>query len=128
MTATLRYTVRNCVRGWSGYFTPEIDVRTVMTINYHERMFCLFDRDHPWTVYMKIYNPRSESSVAPVIAGGRFGIAFTNEYRESSMMTLRFQTEKHATDMINEIERMKKFIADFDNKEQEKLNEFIKNK
>lgn len=113
MSASLKHILRNCKPGWSHLNLSELDVRKVMSIDYHKRLFCLFDRDHPYTLRIEYYNPRSTFGFAPVL-GGRGGFVPTNDYEESSMITKRYMTAKDAIADIIEIERLQTIIAQYD--------------
>ena len=64
-------------------------------------MFCILDEEYKYSLEIEYFNPRSESSTTPVItSGGHFGVAFSNEYIETSEMTLRHKTEKEVIDEI----------------------------
>ncbi len=123
MAATLHHTLRNCIRGWSSLKLTVVDVRKVMKISYHERLFCLFDRDYPYSLTIKYYNPHSSLSIAPVF-GGRGGFAVTSEFEESSLVTNRYMHLEDVEADIREIKKLQDIIAQYDLEQNEKMKLF----
>lgn len=61
ITGVLSYTLRG-TNGWSDLSLNKIDVGMVVSTNVKKRLFCLFDRDKPYTLhinygYERRYNP-----------------------------------------------------------------------
>lgn len=129
MTPTVYHTFRNFVKGLSGFHLNPIDVRKVMNIDYRKRLFCIFDKEYKYTLEIKYSNPRSELRVSSVLTtGGQIGTGIYKEYVESSIMTLRYKTEREVKNEIREIKMKQNLITEFDNEQNLKLQEFIEKK
>lgn len=128
MSPTLYHTFKGFVKVLSSYHINPIDVRKVIDIKYKKRLFCIIDREYKYNLEMEYLNPRSEiSPVALITFSGNLGIGFYNEHIETSVMTLTYKTEKEVIDEINEIKKKKELISQFDNEQNLKLEEFVKN-
>lgn len=128
MTPTLYHTLKNYMRGWSSFHVNPLDIRKIIEINYHQRLFCIFDREYKFTLKIKYYNPRSESNSSLVMtAGGHVGVAFNERYVESSYMTVRYKTENEIKQEIEKINNLQNIIKKFDEEQCIKLNNFAIN-
>jgi hypothetical protein len=126
MTPTLSHTLKNYVKGWSGFFVNQLDIRKIIKIDYHKRLFCVFDHEYKYTLEILYYNPRSESRLSPVItSGGHMGISFNNDYEETSTITVRYKSENEVKQEISEIKKMQYMIKKFDEEQNKKLVDFI---
>jgi hypothetical protein len=126
MTSTIHHTLKNFVRGWTNFHINPIDIRKIVKISYHKRLFCIFQREYKYTLEIEYYNPRSESDASPIITtGGQVGFAFTNEYFETSQMTIRYKSENEIKQEIDEIKKIQDIIKIFDEEQNKKLAEFI---
>lgn len=129
MSPTIYHTFRNFVKGYSFFHHNPIDVRKVIEIYYRKRLFCILDREYKYKLIIEYSNPRSNLTITPMITfGGQVGVAYTRIYEESSLMTLRFKTEKEVKNEINEIKIKQNLISEFDNEQNIKLAEFADKK
>ena len=111
-THTLFHMLGHHVKGMSYFYVNPLDVRKVLDMKVSTRLFCLFDRQYPYTLKIKYSNPRETVGINPVIGGG--GVVLSGEYSESDVMTVRYQSEEEAFNDLNEIHAKKQFLANED--------------
>lgn len=114
---TLFHTLKG-VRGWSDFYINPLDVRNIININYRRRWFMLTAYDRPWSMRIDYYNPHSSTTSIPVMTtNGHIGIGFTSRYSESSLMTLRYETEQEILEELAEINKLWSVIEKYDAQE-----------
>ena len=99
-TGILKHTLRG-LNGWSLLCIKEIDVMKVVEIAHRRRLFCIFDREYPWTLTIE-YNEPTES-IEPVYTTGGAGFTISVELTQS--ITKRYQTERQVLTEISQIKR-----------------------
>jgi hypothetical protein len=125
MSPTLFHQLKHHVKGWSSFYVNPIDVRKVISISWHPRLFCIFNQDYPYTLKIKYYDPRNVTIANPVFtSGGHTGIALTNIYEEHSYMEIRYKTENEVHQEINEINNLQNIIKNFDQEQNKNLINF----
>lgn len=128
MAATVHYLLTNFTRGWSSFYTNPLDIRKIINIGYHKRLFCLWDPEYKYTATVTYYNPRAVSTVSPVITQrGHIGIAYTATYKDNSVMTVRYKTENEILQLIDDINKRKDAISKFDKQQNDVLGTFVNN-
>jgi hypothetical protein len=126
MTTTVQYQLNDCVRGWSEFYTNPLDIRKIINISYHKRLFCLWDSEYKYSVTITYSNPRSVNTNSPVITlGGNVGMSLTTGYRDKSIMTVRYKTENEVLEVIDNINKRKNLINIYDRQKNEELDTFI---
>ena len=128
MKPILYHTLKNFVRGWSGFYINPIDIRKIKNIYYNKRLFCIFDPEYEYTLSIHYYNPRSEYTPNIMFINGRSNIVLSEKYVEESYMTLRYKTECEVKKEIEEIEKLQDKIKEFDRIQNDKLIEFVNKK
>ncbi len=122
MSPTLFHQLSHHVKGWSSFYLNPIDIRKIVSVKWHPRLFCVFNRDYPYTLSIKYYNPRSVVTSGPVLTtGGHVGASLTEKYEEHSYMTIRYKTEGAVHQEINEINKLQNIIKNFDEEQNKKL-------
>lgn len=43
---------------WSGIFVNPVDVSYIFSVEYRRRLFCLFDREYPYTLQIIYFDPK----------------------------------------------------------------------
>jgi len=117
------------LKGIDGYSTCKlnnIDVARVKSINYRERSFKIFEKDHPFVLMIDYSLKKIENSVSPVITTGvHFGFTPTQNITEIQSITKRYKTEKDCKQEISEIISKQKALALLQNKMHEDVNKII---
>jgi hypothetical protein len=104
---TLFHTFSRCIRGWSHLSITTIDIRKVEVIEYRQRLFCIIDRDYPYTVCIR----------------------YTNQYsvrQPFSLITKRYETLEDAEFDVNEINRKIEVLKKFDREQANRLDDMSK--
>ena len=128
MSATVYHTFTGCVKGLSSFHINPADVRKIIDITYRKRLFCIFNKEYKFSLDIKYFDPKNETTVSPaVVFAGQYGIGgvFHSTYVETSIMTLRYKTKKEVINVIDEIKMKQSLISKFDNEQNKKLQEFI---
>lgn len=128
MAPTVFFQLSEHVRGWSRFYEQSLDVRKIKSISYRKRLFCLLDRDYPYTLSIKYHNITNESTLIPVItSNGTIGVGSSTYYKDTSLMTTRYKNLDDLQKDIKSIEELKNKINLFDNEQNKKLEDYIKN-
>lgn len=128
MAATVHYLLKNFTKGWSSFYTNPLDIRKIINVSYHKRLFCLWDPEYEYSATITYYNPRSEYTNSTVITtGGHVGIAYTPTYKENSVITVRYKTENEILQVIDDINKRKDAISKFDKQQNDALGTFVNN-
>jgi hypothetical protein len=102
-------------RGWSSFFTQDIDVANIERISYRKRLFKIFDRDRDYTIWITYRQMRNSVSIAPTITGnGNKGITLVDTVKVSHLLTLRYVNEEDAIKEINEIQQKRDRLKKYD--------------
>ena len=99
-TGILKHTLKG-LKGWSFLCIKEIDVMKVVEIKIHRRLFCIFDREHPWTLSIDYNKPIK--CVQPVYCGGVFTTIISVALTQ--IITKRYRTERQVLAEISQIKR-----------------------
>ena len=95
------------IRGWSSLNISTIDVHKVINIEHKKRLFCLFDRQYPYSLEIVYNEPTEIPAVAPVFNprshAGVGHVVLHNTYLTQTI-TKRYATEKEVQTEIAEIE------------------------
>ena len=75
--ATVYHTLKNCVRGWSTFYTNPLDVSKIISVTYTERLFCLFNPEYIYSVIINYSRPRSDPTFT---FRGVYNILLTFQY------------------------------------------------
>jgi hypothetical protein len=111
------------IPGWSSLDISKIDIGRVSSIGYRKRLFALSDKDHPYTMEIEYYLPKSNMNMAPVATMSGIGGTVYNETVLEQCITKRYPNEKSVQDEIKEIQdKMTKL-----DKYSQKLEKFIIN-
>ena len=101
---------KNTVWGWSNHKINPLDLLNVTKYEYYERLFCIINRDYPYTVDIEYYNPYNKTNISPVITTGGIGISNNSVHVTKSNITRRFQTEDDCKKFISDITAKKALI------------------
>lgn len=99
--------------GWSYYQPNIIDVADIISVSYNERLFCLLDKDFPYTLYIECHNITTETTLAPVITTKGIGLSFVPRNNFKSTITRRFKTTNEINDEINKISHYQNLLDDY---------------
>lgn len=124
MSPTLYHTFNGFAKGLSSFHINPIDIRKIIDIQYRKRLFCILDIEYKYTLEIEYSIPTNRLSISPVIVFGNLGIA-NNINNKTSIMTLRYKTEKEVINIIEEIKMKQNLISQFDNEQNKKLQEFV---
>jgi hypothetical protein len=92
--------------GWSHLKIIHIDVYKIIEINYHKRLFCIFNKDHPYTLTIEYDEPKESIGFNYGInSNGGTTTMITREVNLTQQITKRYKTEM---DVKNEMEEIKK--------------------
>ena len=127
MSPTIHHTLTNFVRGWSGFYINPLDIRKIRRIMYHKRLFCFLDPEYKYTLSIRYYDPRSEYGPNLVFTNKGTSIILSETYEEESHMTVRYKTEYEVKKEIENINKLRDQIKQFDEIENHKLENFISN-
>jgi hypothetical protein len=126
MFPSINHKLKNYVRGWSYFYCNPLDVRKIINMVYRKRIFCIRDREYKYKLTIEYFNPRSKTTLSPNITlGGGIGTVIHNEYVETSIITLRYKTEKEIIDEMDKVKKIQNIIKIYDNEQNKKLQEYI---
>jgi hypothetical protein len=127
--ATIYYTIKNCVRGWSSLYVNPVDIRKIINIGYSKRLFRVTNRDYMYTLDIEYSNPHTDFNVAPVIgfnnSHGLSGVAMVESYHPSSSVTMRFKTLNDVRAEVDNITRLQNKIKEYDELQNKNISEFV---
>ena len=99
------------IRGWSKLNISTIDVYKIKDIYYNKRLFCIFDRNYPYTLIIKYNEPQESINLAPGINfKGGVTLSLVNNMCLISDITKRYKTEIEVKNEIEEINIKQKKI------------------
>lgn len=128
MAPTVFFQLSKHVRGWSRFYEQSLDVRKIKSTSYRKRLFCFFDREYPYTLSIKYHNITEELKLIPVVSNnGTFSAGLTTQHKDTSLMTVRYKNLDDLQKDIKSIEELKNKINLFDNEQNKKLEDYIKN-
>lgn len=106
LTGVLFHTLRHdSVPGWSTVQGASLDVAKIIKVDYFPRKFCLWQRQHPYTLHITYAEPQQRLGVAPTVGSNGGGAAFYNEIEVNSIISRRYKSEQHCQEEIGEIFR-----------------------
>jgi hypothetical protein len=103
----MNYKFKGLIR-WSRVNISDINIHNIESIKQRERLFCLFDKDKPYSldvVHMTDYAPINNFTIG--------GLYITNRvpfYRYAGITTFRYQTKEECDEEINIVNRLKNLI------------------
>ena len=111
------------IKGWSTLSIQKIDIYKIKEIYYKKRLFCIFNRDHPYNLIIIYNEPRTTIDFAP---GINFNGGFTTSMVESTSLTVnitkRYKTEIEVKNEIKEIQMKQNKIKLFQKKIESQIN------
>lgn len=90
--------------GWSDLAIKKVDVGRIAEMSYQKRLFCLFDRDKPYTLAIVYYLPKTNTSLAPTL-GHSVGITIYDRTIVEHVITKRYTSEQEVQAEIAAIEK-----------------------
>ena len=97
--------------GWSEIPATEIlDVANILNMGIWKRLFCIFDKDKPYTLEVEYYKP--VTNLAPAFGFNKAG-AVVSLYHKTDLyhiITARYQTKQQAQREIDEIVAKQKYL------------------
>ena len=115
-TGILKHTLRG-INGWSFLSIKYIDVMKVVYICHHQRLFCIFNQEHPWTLTIEYDEP--VESWMPVYTTGGYGI--TRSVDLTQFITRRYRTERDVLTEISQIEQKQAAVIQWQNEISESI-------
>lgn len=106
--------------GWSKVQSTSLDVAKIIKVDYHPRMFRLWNRNHPYTLRITYAEPHENVGVAPVISN-HGGVAIYNDVELTSLITRRYKTEQHCQEEISEILRKQGLLDTYTQRLRDKI-------
>ena len=122
MNGLIFHTLRG-IKGWSYLSISKIDVFKIKKINYRKRLFCIFDRDYPYTLEIEYDEPNEYYTLAPVFGGNRSSSAIVKQVDLTQIITKRYKTEFEIKIELNELEHKQNKINKFQQELINKINE-----
>lgn len=89
------------VTGWSHCNERRLDVALVKDIKYHKRVFKIFDRTHPYCLFLRYNLPRPDTELRPVFIGNGMGFIPEDTVVPTQLITTRLTSEQECIDEIN---------------------------
>ena len=91
-------------------------VYRIQKINYYKRLFCIFDKDVPYELFIEYRELNSNTVVKPFIGINTFGSSFGFQYQQkidfTKNYTFRLFSKDECEQHIKEINEKKKFIEE----------------
>ena len=104
MQGILFHTLKG-IKGWSELSISIIDVYKIKKIYYTKRLFCIFNKDHPYNLTIEYNEPTESSELAYGInSNGGFTTSLVNKMHLTAIITKRYKTEIEVNNEIKEIE------------------------
>ena len=118
----------NYVRGWSNFFTHELDVARVVHITAERRSFMIFDRKYPFTMRIEYKQKTVENEIGIGIAVGSHPqpvLMPKQEIRETQYISVRYNTLKEINREIYEINKKKERLQIYTDKYMSEVSQKI---
>ncbi len=104
MQGILFHTLKG-IKGWSELCISTIDVYKIKQIYYTKRLFCIFNKDHPYNLIIEYNEPNESMGLAHGInSNGGFTTSLVNKVSLTEIITKRYKTEIEVKNEIEEIE------------------------
>ena len=113
MIHNLLFHTLKSIKAWSDLSLVKIDVAIVLDISYNKRLFMIWDRSYPYTLYIKYAEPKEYIGTYPVI--GTNGTTIIHNVTLTQVITKRYRSEKEVQEEIDQIAQ-----------KQNKLNDLVK--
>jgi hypothetical protein len=122
MEGLIHHTLKG-IKGWSFLSISTIDIYKVKEICYKKRLFCVFDRKHPYTLTIEYNEPQKRFTIAPgMCVNGFYTMVLTYYETSISLITKRYQTKDEIENEINEIKLQQQKMELFKNQLRNKIN------
>ena len=116
MNGILFHTLKG-IKGWGELCISTIDVNKITHIYNKKRLFCIFNKDHPYNLTIKYYEPKESYSLAPGISFyGGITASLVKEVQLIAYITKRYKTEIEVQNEIKEIKMKQQKIELFTQK------------
>ena len=93
------------IKGWSDLSISIIDVYKIKNIYYEKRLFCIFNKNHPYNLIIEYHEPTESIGLVPGINfNGGLTTSLVNKVSLIANITKRYKTE---IEVKNEIEEIK---------------------
>lgn len=104
MKGTIFHTLKG-IKGWSQFNISTIDICKIKDIYYEKRLFCIFNKNHPYTLTIEYCEPtQSYGLVRGATFDGKFTTTLVSQIDLTTFMTRRYKSE---IEVMNEIEEIK---------------------
>lgn len=112
-------------RGWSSFFTQNVDVAKVVEITYRKRLFKIFDTECDYTMCIKYNQLKKHTDLAPTFTGGSggFGVTVVDTVKMTQLMTVRYATKEDILEEFNSINQKREKLKAFHDEHYKKLRE-----
>lgn len=102
--------------GWSSYQPDIIDVADIISLSYKKRLFCLLDKESPYTLNIECFHITSKTSRGT-------GLTFIPRNNFKSIITRRFKTVVEIEKQINILSNYQNLLDNYAIKIRNKLLE-----
>lgn len=122
MIGTIFHTLKG-IKGWSISSISKIDIYKIKEIYYKKRLFCIFNRDHPYNLIIIYNEPRTTTNFAPGINfNGDLTTSMVDSVSLTVNITKRYKTEIEVKNEIEEIQMKQNKLKLFQNKFESYIN------
>ena len=97
--------------GWSILNLSVIDVAKIKSIDFRKRVFCIFDKDLPYTLDIKYYEPKQHTSIAPTFTGRGVGFTVVTETKVYQNITKRYSTQEECMKEVHDIHEKQYYLT-----------------
>jgi|LauGreDrversion4_2_1035121.scaffolds.fasta_scaffold04984_10 hypothetical protein len=110
--------------GWSSLSISKIDICKIKKIYYKKRLFCIFDRDHPYNLIIIYNEPTPTIGFAPGfdLFDGDCTFSIVESVSLTVNITKRYKTEIEVKNEIEEIQMKQNKLKLFLNKFESNIN------
>ena len=103
------YTLKG-INGLSSLSISRIDIAKVMSLAYRKRLFCIFDREYPFTLQITYNEPKTVTTASPVFGKHNGGVVLHRHTEQEQLITKRYMSEKDVVAEINEITKRQQLL------------------
>ena len=105
------------IKGWSELSISTIDIYKIKNIYYEKRLFCIFNKNHPYNLIIEYHEPTESIDLVPGINfNGGITISLVSQMNLITDITKRYKTEIEVKNEIEEIKIKQKKIELFKQK------------
>lgn len=114
MTPTLFHYLGHHVSGWSHFYTNPLDIRRIISITYHKRLFCIFDTKYKYTMKIKYNGVGTMSPSSIEVSKKKFYTNIPDRFVNFNCMSVRYESEQEIIKEIDKIKDLQDIIIKYD--------------